>query len=46
MYGSFVVEYVEDRDFIINIGKFSDEIKVNGIKLDSEKTRSRLCKNS
>ena len=36
-YGSFIVEYLEDRDFIKNIGKFSDEIIVNGEKLDKEK---------
>lgn len=39
MYGSFIVEYVEDRDFIENIGKFSDEIIVNSIKLDQDKLR-------
>ncbi|MCI5839386.1 MAG: phosphoribosylformylglycinamidine synthase [Peptoniphilaceae bacterium] len=35
-YGSFVVEYINDRDFIKEIGTFSDEIIVNGIKLDEK----------
>lgn len=34
MYGSFVVEYLENRDFIEEIGSFSDEIIVNGKDLD------------
>ena len=37
MYGSFVVEYKNDRDFIENIGRFSDDIVVNGEKLDNKK---------
>ncbi|MDD7305325.1 MAG: phosphoribosylformylglycinamidine synthase [Peptoniphilaceae bacterium] len=37
MYGSFVVEYMEDRDLIENIGEFSDQIIVNSIKLDEKK---------
>lgn len=36
MYGSFVVEYKDDRDFIENIGSFSDDIIVNGEKLDED----------
>ncbi len=36
MYGSFVVEYKNDRDFIDNIGKFSDNIIVNSIKMDKD----------
>lgn len=34
-YGSFIVEYLEEKDFIKNIGKFSDKIIVNGVELDS-----------
>ncbi|WP_036730647.1 phosphoribosylformylglycinamidine synthase [Peptoniphilus mikwangii] len=37
LYGSFIVEYLEDRDFIEPIGKFSDEVIVNGIKLSGDK---------
>ncbi|MDD7463648.1 MAG: phosphoribosylformylglycinamidine synthase [Anaerococcus sp.] len=37
MYGSFVVEYKEDRDFIENIGSFTDQIIVNSVKLDEKK---------
>ena len=37
MYGSFVVEYKDSRDFIENIGNFSDDIVINGKKLDEEK---------
>ncbi|MDU2558271.1 MAG: phosphoribosylformylglycinamidine synthase [Anaerococcus prevotii] len=37
MFGSFLVEYKEDRDFIENIGSFSEDIIVNGVKLDKEK---------
>lgn len=37
MYGSFVVEYKDDRDFIENIGSFSDDIVVNDEKLDKDK---------
>ena len=37
MYGSFVVEYKTDRDFIENIGTFTDDIIVNSRKLDKEK---------
>ncbi|MDY6064929.1 MAG: phosphoribosylformylglycinamidine synthase [Finegoldia sp.] len=37
LYGSFVVEYIEDRDFIENIGEFSDEILVNDKELDKDK---------
>ena len=37
MFGSFLVEYKDDRDFIENIGSFKEEIIVNGIKLDEEK---------
>ncbi|MBL7575351.1 phosphoribosylformylglycinamidine synthase [Peptoniphilus asaccharolyticus DSM 20463] len=33
-YGSFIVEYKEDRDFIKNIGKFAEDIIVNGVKLE------------
>lgn len=33
-YGSFIVEYLEERDFIDNIGVFSNKIVVNGIELD------------
>ena len=39
LYGSFIVEYIEEKDYIENIGKFSDEIIVNGEKLDKEKLR-------
>ena len=37
MFGSFLVEYKDDRDFIENIGSFSEDIIVNGVKLDKEK---------
>ena len=38
LYGSFIVEYLEDRDFIEELGEFKeDEMIVNGIKLDQEK---------
>ncbi|MDU5588255.1 MAG: phosphoribosylformylglycinamidine synthase, partial [Finegoldia magna] len=37
MYGSFVVEYIEDDENIEHIGDFADEIIVNDVKLDSEK---------
>ena len=37
MFGSFVVEYKKDRDFIEPIGTFSEEIEVNGKKLDNTK---------
>ncbi|MDO5028483.1 MAG: phosphoribosylformylglycinamidine synthase [Bacillota bacterium] len=35
-YGSFIVEYLEDRDFIKNIGSFAEEMTVNGQVLDQE----------
>ena len=38
LYGSFIVEYKEDRDFIEKLGDFKeDEMIVNGEKLDVEK---------
>lgn len=38
LYGSFIVEYLEDRDFIENLGEFKEEeMLVNGEKLDQEK---------
>ena len=38
LYGSFIVEYLEDRDFIEKLGDFTeDEMIVNGEKLDIEK---------
>ena len=37
LFGSFVVEYVEDLDFVEKIGEFSDDLIVNGEKLDTEK---------
>ena len=38
LYGSFIVEYKEDRDFIEKLGDFKeDEMIVNGEKLDTEK---------
>lgn len=37
LYGSFVVEYLENRDFIENIGEFSENIRVNGKDLDADK---------
>lgn len=38
LYGSFIVEYLEDRDFIEKLGDFKkDEMIVNGQKLDIEK---------
>ena len=38
LYGSFIVEYLEDRDFIEKLGEFTeDEMIVNGEKLDIEK---------
>ena len=38
LYGSFIVEYLEDRDFIENLGEFKEEeMLVNGEKLDIEK---------
>lgn len=36
-YGSFIVEYKEERDNILHLGKFSEDIIVNNIKLDMEK---------
>ena len=36
MFGSFVVEYKSDRDFIENIGEFSEGITVNGVSLDEK----------
>ena len=35
-YGTFIVEYLEDRDFIENVGEFAEEIKVNGETLERE----------
>ena len=35
-YGTFIVEYLEDREFIEKIGEFSDDILVNGVKLEKE----------
>lgn len=35
-YGSFIVEYKEERPFIKHIGDFSDKIVVNGITLDEK----------
>ena len=35
-YGSFVVEYLEDRPFIENIGSFDKDIIVNGEKLNDK----------
>ncbi|SHH30630.1 phosphoribosylamine--glycine ligase [Anaerosphaera aminiphila DSM 21120] len=40
LYGSFIVEYLEPRDFIEEAGKFSDEIVVNGVKLDESELRT------
>lgn len=37
MFGSFLVEYKDDRDFIEKIGDFNDEIIVNGLLLDKDK---------
>lgn len=37
MFGSFLVEYKEGRDYIEDIGSFSEDIIVNGVKLDKEK---------
>lgn len=38
LYGSFIVEYLENRDFIEKLGDFTeDEMIVNGEKLDIEK---------
>ena len=38
LYGSFIVEYLEDRDFIEKLGDFTeDEMIINGEKLDIEK---------
>ena len=39
LYGSFVVEYLEDRDFIEKIGEFRSDMKmkVNGKELDKGK---------
>lgn len=37
MFGSFVVEYEKDLDFVEKIGEFSDDLIVNGEKLDVEK---------
>ncbi|WP_138160360.1 phosphoribosylformylglycinamidine synthase [Peptoniphilus catoniae] len=38
-YGSFVVEYKEDRDFIKEIGSFKEGIRVNGIELDERELK-------
>ncbi|MDO5018102.1 MAG: phosphoribosylformylglycinamidine synthase [Lagierella massiliensis] len=38
-YGTFIVEYLEDRDFIEHIGEFSEDIVVNGEKLDNEELK-------
>lgn len=37
MYGSFVVEYKNDRDYIESIGNFSEDIIVNGEKLEGDR---------
>ena len=37
MFGSFVVEYKKDRDFIENIGRFDEKIIVNGVSLEKER---------
>ena len=37
MYGSFVVEYKNNRDYIENIGSFSEDIIVNGEKLEKDR---------
>jgi phosphoribosylformylglycinamidine synthase len=41
LYGSFIVEYLEDRDFIEEVGEFKEvgNIVVNGEKLDDEKLK-------
>ena len=46
LYGSFVVEYKEDRDFIIKIGDFREDykMKVNGKELDVEKLSNAYLK--
>lgn len=42
LYGSFVVEYLEDRDFIEEVGEFKKvgDIIVNGKKLDDVKLKT------
>ncbi|WP_071027884.1 phosphoribosylformylglycinamidine synthase [Peptoniphilus raoultii] len=35
-YGSFIVEFLDNRDFIREIGKFAEAMTVNGYKLDKE----------
>ncbi|RVU53990.1 phosphoribosylformylglycinamidine synthase [Anaerosphaera multitolerans] len=39
LYGSFIVEYMEDRDFIEKVGEFSENIVVNGVELDGAELR-------
>ncbi|WP_297281411.1 phosphoribosylformylglycinamidine synthase [uncultured Anaerococcus sp.] len=36
MFGSFVVEYKKERDFIEDIGHFSKDIVINNIKMDQD----------
>lgn len=36
-YGSFIVEYIEEKEEIIPIGNFSEKITVNGIELNEQK---------
>ena len=35
-YGTFIVEYLEDRDFIENVGEFAEGVKVNGETLEED----------
>ncbi len=39
LYGSFIVEYIEGRDYIEHIGGCADDYIVNGVKLDAEKLK-------
>ncbi|MBP2026031.1 phosphoribosylformylglycinamidine synthase [Peptoniphilus stercorisuis] len=39
-YGCFIVEYLEQKEGILYGGDFSDEIIVNGIKLDKERLKN------
>ncbi len=39
-YGTFIVEYLEDRDEIKNIGEFTEDIVVNGVSLDENELKA------
>ncbi|MBU5668693.1 phosphoribosylformylglycinamidine synthase [Peptoniphilus sp. MSJ-1] len=45
LYGSFIVEYLEDRDYIEEVGKFvEDKMIVNGEEIDENLARNAYLK--